>query len=164
MDNILMYAKTEEEHDQLVKEVLDRLQQNGLAVSPEKCVWKTHEVEFLVYVIGRNGIRMNQDKVEAILSWQPPTSLTEIQAFLGFANFYRHFVKDYSKVARPLTKLTKKTRKWSWNEDAGRAFEELKKRFTVAPILAHFDPAKPVIIETDASDFAIGAVLSQRDY
>jgi len=163
MDDILIYTKTEE-HDQLVKEVLDRLQQNGLAVSPEKCVWKTHKVEFLGYVIGRNGIRMNQDKVEAILSWQPPTSLTETQAFLGFANFYRHFVKDYSKVARRLTELTKKTGKWSWNEDGmGRAFEELKKRFTTAPILAHFDPTKPVIIETDTSDFAIGAVLSQRD-
>ena len=111
MDDILIYANTEEEHDQLVKEVLDRLQQKGLAVSPEKCVWKTHEVEFLGYVIGQNGIRMNQDKVEAILSWQPPTSLTETQAFLGFANFYRCFVKDDTKVTRPLTELTKKTGK-----------------------------------------------------
>jgi len=106
---------------------------------------------------------MDQAKVDAVLSWQQATSLTETQSFLGFANFYRRFIKDYSRIARPLTELTKKTRKWVWNGEAGKAFEELKKRFTTAPILAHFDPAKPVIIETDASGFAIGAVLSQRD-
>jgi len=163
LDDILVYAKTEEEHDRLVKEVLERLQHNGLAVSPEKCVWKTDEVEFLGYVIGRNGVRMDQAKVDTVLSWQQPTSLTETQSFLGFANFYRRFIKDYSRIARPLTELTKKTRKWEWNGEAGKAFEELKKRFTTAPILAHFDPTKPVIIETDASDFTIGAVLSQRN-
>jgi len=163
MDDILIYAKTEEEHDRLVKEVLSRLQQNGLAVSPEKCVWKTEEVEFLGYVIGRNGIRMSTDKVDAVLSWKAPNSLTGVQSFLGFANFYRRFIQDYSWIARPLTELTKKTGKWAWNEEAGKAFEELKQRFTTAPVLAHFDPAKPVIIETDASDFAIGAVLSQRN-
>jgi len=163
MDDILVYAKTEEEHDRLVREVLERLQHNGLAISPEKCVWKAEEVEFLGYVIGRDGIRMSQDKVEAVLSWQQPTSLTETQSFLGFANFYRHFIRDYSKVARPLTELTKRTKQWAWNPEAEAAFQELKSRFTRAPILGHFDPTKPVIIETDASDFAIGAVLSQRD-
>jgi len=163
MDDILVYAKMEEEHDRLVRKVLERLQHNGLAISPEKCVWKAEEVEFLGYVIGRNGIRMSQDKVEAILSWQQPTSLTETQSFLDFANFYRRFIQDYSKVARPLTELTKRTDKWSWNPEAETAFQELKTRFIQAPILAHFDPTKPVILETDASDFAIGAVLSQRD-
>jgi len=113
MDDILVYAKTEEEHDQLVKEVLERLQRNRLAISPEKCVWKTEEVEFLGYVIGRNGIRMDQAKVEAMRSWQQPTSLTETQSFLEFANFYQRFIKDYSRIARPLTELTKKTRKWA---------------------------------------------------
>jgi len=87
-----------------------------------------------------------------------------MQSFLGFANFYRRFIQDYSRVARPLTELTKKTGKeWSWNPEAGAAFEELKRRFTTAAILAHFNAEKPVIIETDASDFAIGVVLSQRD-
>jgi len=108
LDDILIYAKTEEEHDRLVKEVLERLQAHGLAVSPEKWVWKTQEVEFLGYVFGRNGIAMSQEKVEAVLSWEEPKSLSETQSFLGFANFYRRFIKDYSKVARPLTELTKK--------------------------------------------------------
>jgi len=94
MDDILIYAKTEEEHDRLVKEVLERLQAHGLAVSPEKCIWKTQEVEFLGYVIGRNEIAMSQEKVEAVLNWEEPKSLSETQSVLGFTNFYRRFIKD----------------------------------------------------------------------
>jgi len=162
MDNILVYAKTEKEHDTLVKTVLERLQQNGLAVSPEKCVWKAEEVEFLGYIIGRNGVSMSQDKVEAILSWNSPTSVKETQSVLGFANFYRRFIQDYSRIARPMMELTKKSKtKWEWTSEAETAFNELKHWFTTAPVLGHFDAANPVIIETDASDFARGAVLSQ---
>jgi len=163
MDDILIYAKNEVEHDKLVQEVLQRLWNNRLAVSLEKCIWKTEEVEFLEYVIGREGIRMAKDKVEALLSWKAPASLTEVESFLGFANFYRRFIKDYSKIARPLTELRKKGEGWNWTTEANGAFQELKNRFTTAPILAHFDTQKRVIIETNASDFAIGAVLSQRD-
>jgi len=165
MDDILVYADTEEGHDRTVKQVLKRLQTNSLAISPEKCVWKVKEVEFLGYIIGRDGIKMSGEKVEAVLGWKSPNSITEVQSFLGFADFYRRFIKDYSRVAKPLTELTKKERgkNWAWPQEAEAAFKELKKRFTTAPILAHFDPAKPVIVETDGSDFALGAVLSQRD-
>ena len=94
IDDFLIYAKTEEEHDQQVKEVLKRLQENQLAVSPDKCVWKTQEVEFLGYVIGWEGIKMAKGKVEAVLDWKTPASLTEVQSFLGFANFYRRFIQS----------------------------------------------------------------------
>ena len=164
IDDLLIYAKTEEEHDKIVKEVLRRLRANRLAVSAEKCSWKQSEVEFLGYVIGREGIKMSEEKVKGVLEWKSPASLVETQAFLGFANFYRRFIKDYSRVARPITELTKATTKdWKWTPEAEQAFSELKNRFTSAPILAHFDPQRPVIVETDASDFALGAVLSQRD-
>jgi len=163
MDDILIYAKTRGEHDKIVRNTLKRLQENGLAVSADKCVWRSTEVEFLGYVLGRNGVRMSQEKVKAVLDWETPRSLTEVQSFLGFANFCHRFIQDYSRVARPLTELTKKTDKWTWNEEAETAFKDLKRRFTTAPILAHFDAQRPVLIETDASDFAIGAVLSQRD-
>ena len=165
MDDILIYAKTIGEHDRLVKEVLERLRKNGLAVSPEKCVWKTQEVEFLGYIIGREGINMSKGKVEAVLFWEAPKSLKEVQLFLGFANFYRRFIQDYSRIARPLTELTKKEagQEWKWNLEAEKAFQELKRRFTTAPILAHFDATRSTIIESDASDLAIGAILSQRD-
>jgi hypothetical protein len=164
MDDILVYAKTLEEHDNLVRRVLQRLTENKLAVEPAKCVWRCTEVEFLGYIISRDGIKMSQEKVEAVLNWKYPTSLNEVQSFLGFANFYRRFIRDYSRVARPLTELTKGDAKvWKWTDEGAQAFDELKLRFTTAPILAHFDPQRPVIIETDASDFALGAVLSQRD-
>ena len=114
IDDILVCAQTEEEHDRLIKNVLERLQQNGLAVSPEKCVWKAEEVEFLGYIIGRNGISMSQDKVEAVLAWERPTSIKEVQSFLGFANFYRRFIQGYSQVARPLMELTKKKEEGQW--------------------------------------------------
>jgi len=159
----LVYVKTEKEHDRLVKEVLERLQKNGLAVSLEKCVWKAQEVEFLGYIIGRDGIRMAKEKVQAVLEWKTLESLTEVQSFLGFANFNRHFIQNYYRIARPLTELTKKEKKedWAWNQEVQTAFKELKRRFTTAPILAHFDPTRRVIIESDASDFALGAVVSQ---
>jgi len=107
---------------------------------------------------------MSTGKVDAVLEWKTPQNLTEVQSFFGFTNFYRPFIKDYSQVARPLTELTKKQEKeWVRNRDAEAAFLELKRRFTMAPMLAHFDSIKPIIIETDTLDFAIGAVLSQRD-
>jgi len=164
MDNIVVYAKTQEEHDEKVKEVLTRLTENGLTVSPDKCVWRVQEVEFLGYIIGREGIKISREKVEAVLSWRTPESLADTQSFLGFANFYRRFIQDYSRIAHPLTELTTgEGKNWASNKEAEAAFRELKHRFTTAPIMAQFNREKPVIIETDATDFTIGAVLSQRD-
>jgi len=163
IDDLLIYAKTEEEHDRIVKEVLQRLRTNRLAILPETCVWKQPEVEFLGYVIGREGIKKSEEKVKAVLKWKFPASLGETQAFLGFANFYRRFIKDFSQVARPITELTKvTTTNWKWTTRAERVFTELKNRFTSTPIPAHYDPQQAVIEETDPSDFALGLVLSQR--
>jgi len=165
MDDLLIYAKTVEEHDRIVQEVFRRLRENKLAISPDKCVWQQAEVEFLGYLIGREGIKMSQEKVEAVLEWKSPSSRTEVQSFLGFANFYRRFIQDNSRVARPLMELTKGNAKdWRWTPEAELVFKELKNRFTTAPILAHFNPQSPVIVETDALDFALGAILSQRDH
>jgi len=98
MDDILVYAKTREEHDRIVREVLRRLKENRLAVTPEKCLWRLQEVEFLGYIIGRDRIKMSTEKVEAVLQWERPKNITEVQSFLGFANFYQHFIQDYSRV------------------------------------------------------------------
>jgi len=104
---------------------------------------------------------MGEDKVEPVLDWKTPESITQVQSFLGFANFYRRFIQNYSRVARPLTELTKKEvgKEWAWNQQAESDFQELKHRFTTAPILAHFDPRELILVETDASNFALGAVL-----
>jgi ADP-ribose pyrophosphatase YjhB (NUDIX family) len=164
IDDLLIYVKNEEEHDEIVKEVLKRLRANILAVSAEKCSWKQPEVKFLGYLIVREGIKMSEEKVKGVLEWKSPTSVVEVQAFLGFANFYRRFIQDYSRIARPLRELTKGDgRNWNWMPETELAFTELKKRFTIAPILAYFDPQRPVIVETDALDFALAAVFSQQD-
>jgi hypothetical protein len=163
IDDVLIYAETEEEHDELVKEVLKRLEENGLVISPEKCVWAKNKVEFLGYIISEDGIEMAKDKVQTVLVWEPPKSLKETQAFLGFANLYRRFIKDFSKICRPLTESTKgDAKKWEWTVAMELAFDELKRRFTTAPILRQFDLKKVCIVETNASDFALGAVLSQK--
>jgi len=165
IDDLLIYAKTGEEHYTIVKDVLQRLRANKLAISPEKCAWKQKEMEFLGYVIGEEGIKMVEEKVKAVLEWKSPVSLVETQSFLGFANFYRQFIKDFSHVARPITELTKATttKDWKRTAEAEQAFSELKHRFTSASIFTHFEPQRPVIVETDALDFALGALLSQRD-
>ena len=163
LDDILIFSKTEAEHIEHVKKVLAKLEKARLLLKPEKCEFHKEELAFLGYIVGRNGIRMDQGKVQAVLEWPAPTTIKETQAFLGFANFYRRFIEGYSRVAKPLTELTKKDQGFKWTEEARRAFEELKARFTTAPILATFDPERKIILETDASDFAIGACLGQLD-
>ncbi len=104
---------------------------------------------------------MDKSKVETIQCWATPSSVKDVQRFLGFANFYRRFIKSYSKITTPLTTLTCKDKPFSWNPTAQAAFDTLKMAFTSAPVLIHPTPAKPFIVETDASDFALGAILSQ---
>jgi hypothetical protein len=108
---------------------VQRLTDNKLAVEPAKCVWRCTEVEFLLYIINRDGIKMSQEKVEAVLNCKYPTSLNKVQFFFGFVNFYRHFIRDYSRVARPLAELTKgEANVWKWTDEGARACDELKLR------------------------------------
>ena len=113
-------------------------------------------------MISADGIRMAEDKITEILKWEVPKTVKDVQRFLGFANFYRRFIQDFSKVCKPLTDLTKKGKTSEWPESAQGAFELLKQRFTTAPVLRHFDPTLQTVVETDASNFAIGAILSQQ--
>src|SRR5271167_794946 len=105
---------------------------------------------------------MDPAKIASVLGWPRPTSVKEVQAFIGFANFYRKFIKGYSAMAAPLTNLTKKDKPFIWTSKEGEAFTRLREAFTKAPILAYFEPEEQIIMETDASDFAIGACLNQR--
>ncbi|EIW71197.1 hypothetical protein TREMEDRAFT_26998 [Tremella mesenterica DSM 1558] len=162
IDDITVYSDTIENHQIIVQKVLDRLLENDLVVSPRKCEWSSNEVKFLGYVIGHERIEMDQEKVKAILEWGEPMTVRDTQVFLGFANFYRRFIKGFSHIVGPLTRLTRKDQAWNWTQECQKAFDDLKKTFTTAPVLRHFDRTRPTWIETDGSDCAIGAIASQR--
>jgi hypothetical protein len=163
LDDILIFSRTREEHQRHVRLVLERLRANGLFAKPEKCSFHQDEVEYLGYIVSPAGVKMDPKKVSAVLDWPEPSSVHDLQVFLGFANFYRRFVQGYSHIIAPLTRLLKKGHSFIFDDSARQAFGQLKTAFTTAPILAHFQPDRPSTVETDASDFAIAAVLSQPD-
>ncbi|KAK3507858.1 hypothetical protein QTP70_002081 [Hemibagrus guttatus] len=163
IDDILVYSSSMEEHVRMVREVLGRLQQHHLYVKLEKCEFHRSTVTFLGYVISQHGVEMDVIKVQAVTEWPAPTSVRGLQRFLGFANFYRRFIRNYSSVAGPLTSLLRgKPKKLTWTGPARSAFQQLKNCFTTAPILRHPDPDLPFVVEVDASSSGLGAVLSQR--
>ena len=106
---------------------------------------------------------MDEEKIRTIKVWKEPTNVKGIQSFLGFAKFYRRFIRDYSKIMTPLSSLTRKEKGWEWSDKQQEGFETLKKSMITESILQHFDLERPVTIETDASDYAIGAICSQPD-
>ena len=126
IDDVIVGRETEEGHDELVVEVVKRLEENDLYVKLEKCKWKVREVEFLGVVIGLEGIRMKKEKVKGVLEWPTPKCVKDVQKFLGLANYYHWFIEGFATVARPLHDLVKKDKKWDWTERQERAFQELK--------------------------------------
>ncbi|KAG5848674.1 hypothetical protein ANANG_G00101330 [Anguilla anguilla] len=162
IDDILIFSKSVQEHVQHVRRVLQRLLENQLYVKAEKCAFHQESVSFLGFIIFAGGIQMDGGKVRVVSEWPIPKTRKDLQMFLGFANFYGRFVRDYSKVAAPLTALTSTATKFHWTDIANQAFNELKRRFTIAPILTPADPTRQFIVEVDAFDVGVGAVLSQR--
>ena len=162
IDDVIVATETEERHNEIVEEVLRRLEENGLFVKPEKCVWKVREVGFLGVIIGKDRVRMEREKVQGVVEWLVPKDVKNVQKFLGLANYYRWFVKDFAKIARPLYEMTRKENKWSWGEKQQKAFEELKERFITEPVLVTPDLDKEMRVEADASDFVMGGVLSMK--
>jgi transposase InsO family protein len=162
LDDFLIYSDSLETHRQHVRQVMERMGKVELYLKPSKCQFHVQEVEFLGFIVGKEGVKMDPTKVQSITSWPTPKSAHDIRTFLGLANFYRRFIENFSKTVTPLTNLLKKEQRFNWTRDADQAFELLKKRFTTAPILQHFNVEIPAILETDASDFALGAVVSQK--
>ncbi|KAI2647575.1 Transposon Tf2-9 polyprotein [Labeo rohita] len=163
LDDILIYSKTQEEHTQHVRAVLQRLLAHQLFCKLEKCAFHQHTTTFLGFVISAQGVAMDPQKLEAVRAWPLPTSLKQLQRFLGFANFYRRFIRGFSSTAAPLTALTKPSRgDFHLTPEATQAFKSLCHQFTTAPVLIHPEPTKHFVVEVDASDVGVGAVLSQR--
>uniref|UniRef100_A0A672F8Z2 Gypsy retrotransposon integrase-like protein 1 n=1 Tax=Salarias fasciatus TaxID=181472 RepID=A0A672F8Z2_SALFA len=162
IDDILIYSRSPGEHTQHVRQVLERLQKNQLYIKAEKCEFHQHTVSFLGYIISQGEMTMDPVKLSAVQNWPQPENRKQLQRFLGFANFYRRFIRDYSKIAAPLTALTSTSRPFMWTAVTSQAFQDLKNRFTSAPILIQPDPNLQFVVEVDASDSGVGAVLSQR--
>src|ERR1700742_1411259 len=160
MDDLLIYSDTPEEHREHVREILRRLRKHRLFANADKCEFGVSTVEFLGYILSPQGLRMSEEKIKVIVDWPVPRKVKDVQAFLGFANFYRRFIFRYSDITVPLTRLTQKNTTWNWSPECQAAFDFLKTAFTSAPILAHWEPNRPLIVETDASDYALAAILS----
>ena len=162
LDDILIYSKTLEEHLEHLRLVLGKLREFKLYVKLAKCEFAKPEVEFLGFVVGRDGLKASPLKLDAVRDWPEPTTVKQIRSFIGFCNFYRRFVKDYAHIAAPLVELTKRDA-WSGalGLDERAAFQALKDRLTSAPVLLNPDFSKPFVVHVDACDFAVGAVLLQ---
>ncbi|KAI2647554.1 Transposon Tf2-6 polyprotein [Labeo rohita] len=162
LDDILIFSSSLQDHVQHVRRVLQRLLENGLFVKAEKCVFHAQSIPFLGYIVSPEGIRMDPDKVKAVVDWPTPDSRKALQRFLGFANFYRCFIRNFSQLAAPLTALTSSKTTFRWSDAANVAFSNIKSRFVSAPILVAPDPTRQFVVEVDASEVGVGAVLSQR--
>ncbi|KAK3510954.1 hypothetical protein QTP70_027807, partial [Hemibagrus guttatus] len=159
----LHYSRSMAEHRRHVEEVLQWLRDYHLFLKAEKCVFHQSSIQFLGYVIDHSGVRMDEGKVAAVQNWPIPTSVKDLQRFLGFADFYRRFIRNYSPITSPLTSLLQnKPKSLTWNPATSQAFDTLKTAFTTAPLLVHPNPELPFIVEVDASTTGVGAVLSQQ--
>src|SRR5882724_8197643 len=161
LDDIMIFSNSLAEHQVHVWNVLQRLREHNLHAKPEKCSFHTDSVEYLGFIISPSGISMDPSKGCVIRDWPVPRNLKELQSFLGFANFYRHFIHQYSSIVSHLTRLTHKDTPFIWSSNAHSSFTLLKDTFSDAPILIHFNPTLPTILETDSSDYAISGILSQ---
>ncbi|XP_053574735.1 sodium- and chloride-dependent neutral and basic amino acid transporter B(0+)-like [Bombina bombina] len=163
LDDILIFSSNITDHIKHFKTVLSRLQAHQLYVKPEKCTFHSSDITFLGYHISSRGIYMEQSKIQTILDWPLLKTRKQVQKCLGFSNFYRKFINNFSAIAKPLTNLTKTDSPLKWNSAAEKAFTYLKKAFTTAPILSYPNPQLQFTLEVDASFYAIGAILSQKD-
>ncbi|KEP45888.1 putative Transposon Tf2-1 polyprotein, partial [Rhizoctonia solani 123E] len=162
LDDILIFSKNEEEHKAHVTEVLKHLQENQLFCKASKCHFHVTTVKFLGIIITPEGSSMDKSKIEAIQNWPTPTTVKQVQSFLGFTNFLHQFIKDFTAMTRPLHDLIGKNKKWQWMDKEEKAFLDIKRAICSEPVLQHPNPDKPYFLETDASGVAMGAVLSQQ--
>lgn len=160
IDDVIVYGKTELEHDENLRKVLQRLSQNGFKLNSEKCVFRRKSIECLGHVVSQDGIKPNPAKISALVGKPYPKNVKQVKSFLGLTGYYRKFVPKYSDIAKPLTNLTKVT-EWSWSDECKQAYDTLVTHITSSPILAYPDFARTFYVTTDASGHGIGAVLTQ---
>ena len=162
LDDVIIFGKDFDEHLSRLKEVFECIRSAGLKLKPVKCHLFQHEVPFLGHVISPAGVLPNLDNVKKITKWPTPENVTDVRAFLGLGNYYRRFIKDFAQIAEPLIDLTRKNHKFVWTEKCQSAFEKIKDALVSPEIMAYpLNSGAQFILDTDACDFSIGAVLSQ---
>ena len=161
LDDVIVFAKTQQELLQKLDKIFQRLSQYGLKIKPSKCVLFRTEIQFLGHLITTSGVQPLPDKVKAITDWPTPRCLRDVRAFYGLAGYYRKFVAKFATIAEPLTRLTRKGTKFVWTDEADEAFRKLKDCMLEVPTLAFPYPDRPCIVDTDSSDVAYGSVMSQ---
>lgn len=162
-DLLLISQGSFEQHVSDLRAVFERLRLFKLRANRDKCVFARDEVKYLGHVITQDGVSPDNDKVRAVLEMKTPSSLRHLRTFLQTCSWFRKFIPNFSAIAEPLTRLLKKNQPWSWGSDQASAFQELKQRLSSAPILIQADYSKPFILRTDASSYALGAVLLQGE-
>ncbi|GKB92723.1 putative reverse transcriptase domain-containing protein [Tanacetum coccineum] len=162
IDDILIYSKSEEEHEVHLKTILDLLKKEKLYAKFSKCEFQLQEVQFLGHVVNRNGIHIDPSKVESVKNWKTLGSPTEIRSFLGLAGYYRRFIENFSKIVKPLNLLTQKNNTYVWGDKQDEAFRILKEKLCNAPVLALPDGPNDFMVYCDASKQGFGCVLMQR--
>ena len=162
LDDIVVYAKNLEEHEKKVRRLFTRLNDAKLTLQPDKCEFLRTEVTYLGHIISRSGVRPDSKKLTAVKHFPRPKNQKNVRQFLGLAGYYRRFIKDFAAKAKPLTELLQKNAKFVWGSKHKKSFKILRKSLCRSPILQYPDFNKPFTLTTDASDYAIGAVLSQN--
>ena len=163
IDDVIIVGKSFQEHLSNLREVFHRLREAGLKLKPCKYSFFQLSVKYLGHVVSREGVAADPDKIKKVATWPTPNSTKEVQSFLGFASYYRRFIQDFAEIAKPLHRLTERGVPFKWTAECQAAFEELRQQLISAPILADPDFGWQFILDTDASDMGLGAVLSQVD-
>jgi Reverse transcriptase (RNA-dependent DNA polymerase). len=161
LDDVVIYGQNEKEHNDKLRKFLQRMRELGLKLQPDKCEYLKPELQYLGHVITAEGVKPNPDKCKAVQNFPTPKNVKNIKEFLGIAGYYRRFIRDFSKIAKPLNRLLVKGTPFVFGYDQEKAFHELKRKLCEEPILRYPDYSKEFILTTDASNEAIGAVLSQ---
>jgi hypothetical protein len=161
IDDIMVYSKSEDEHSMHLHVVLQRLRDHHLYAKLSKCDFWLMEIKFLGHTISQNGIAIDLEKVQEVMDWKPPTTVWQIRSFLGLAGYYRRFISDFSRIAKPMTELLKKGVKFDWSQKCEDVFHTLRRHLTTAPVLAQPDNTKSFDMYCDASGTGLGCVLIQ---
>ncbi|GBG66253.1 hypothetical protein CBR_g57855 [Chara braunii] len=163
LDDILVFSKTLQEHQGHLRQVLEKLREANFKINAKKCEWAKTQVLYLGHVLDGDGIKPEDSKIAAIRDCPTPRTLTELRSFIGLANYYRKFVRNFSTIAAPLRRLLKKEAIWQWDKDCTSALKKLKRALIEYLVLKVADPSLPFVVTTDASQYGIGVVLQQDD-